>query len=139
MPSQPDLTRFLAAQSRVIDDVLAELRAGCKETHWMWFVFPQLGALGRSPTARFYGLEDLEHARLYLAHPVLGPRLLQCTRAVLLHGDKTAHEIFGTPDDIKFRSCMSLFDRAGSNPEFRRSLNLFYGGEPDPVTVKHLA
>ena len=133
---QSGLARFLAAQSPVIDRVLAELRAGCKESHWMWFVFPQLGALGRSGTARFYGIEDLEHARRYLAHPVLGPRLLECTRAVLAHGDKTAHAIFGSPDDLKFRSCMTLFNLAGpQHPEFRQAIELFYGSEPDPVTV----
>lgn len=139
MPSQPDLTRFLAAQSPVIDTVLAELQAGCKESHWMWFVFPQLSALGRSGTARFYGIEDLEQARRYLAHPVLGPRLLECTRAVLAHGDKSAHAIFGSPDDLKFRSCMTLFGLAGPHPEFRQALELFYGGEPDPVTRGLLA
>ena len=140
MPSQCDLSRFLAAQSPVIDGVLAELQAGRKESHWMWFVFPQLGALGRSATARIYGIDDLEHARRYLDHPVLGPRLLACTRAVLAHGDKTAHAIFGSPDDLKFRSCMTLFDLAGpQHPEFRQALELFYGGEPDPVTVGLLA
>ena len=136
MDAQPDLDRFLAAQAPVIDGVLAELQAGRKEGHWMWFVFPQLGALGRSGTARFYGIEDLEHARRYLAHPVLGPRLLACTRAVLAHGDRTAHAIFGSPDDLKFRSCMTLFGLAGpQHPEFRQALDLFYGGEPDPVTI----
>ena len=140
MEAQPDLARFLAAQFPVIDAVLAELRVGCKESHWMWFVFPQLSALGRSGTARFYGIEDLEHARRYLAHPVLGPRLLECTRAVLAHGDQTAHAIFGSPDDLKFRSCMTLFELAGSqHPEFRQALELFYGGAPDPLTVGLLA
>lgn len=140
MDAQPDLARFLAAQSPVIDRVLAELHSGRKESHWMWFVFPQLGALGRSGTARFYGIEDLEQARRYLAHPVLGPRLLECTRAVLAHGDRSAHAIFGSPDDLKFRSCMTLFDLAGpQQPEFRRALERLYAGEPDPVTVGLLA
>lgn len=135
-----DLTRFLTAQSPVIDRVLAELHAGYKESHWMWFVFPQLGALGRSGTARFYGIEDLEQARRYLAHPVLGPRLLECTRAVLAHGDRSAHAIFGSPDDLKFRSCMTLFDLAGpQQPEFRQALERLYAGEPGPVTVGLLA
>ena len=133
----PDLARFFTAKSPVIDDVLAEMHAGRKQSHWMlWFVFPQLGALGRSATARFYGIEELEHARRYLAHPVLGPRLLACTRAVLAHRDKSAHAIFGSPDDLKFRSCMTLFELAGpQHPEFRQALELFHGGEPDPVTV----
>ena len=140
MDAQPDLTRFLTAQSPVLDAVLAELHAGRKESHWMWFIFPQLGALGRSATARFYGIKDLEHARRYLAHPVLGPSLLECTCAVLAHGDRSAHAIFGSPDDLKFRSCMTLFDLAGpQQPEFRQALELFYGGEPDPVTVGLLA
>ena len=140
MSSYSDLDRFLAAQSPVIDGVLAELQAGCKQSHWMWFVFPQLGALGRSATARFYGIEDLEQARRYLAHPVLGPRLLECTRAALAHGDKSAHAIFGSPDDLKFRSCMTLFELAGQqHPEFRQALDLFYGGEPDLLTVGLLA
>ena len=139
MEAQPDLARFLAAQFPVIDDMLAELHVGCKESRWMWFIFPQLGALGRSATARFYGIEDLEHARRYLDHPVLGPRLLECTRAVLAHGDQTAHAIFGSPDDLKFRSCMTLFHLAGPQPEFRQALELFYGGAPDPVTVGLLA
>ena len=132
----PDLTRFLLAQEPVIDTVLAELQAGSKDSHWMWFVFPQLGALGRSPTARFYGIEGLEHAQRYLAHPLLGSRLLECTRAVLAHGDQTAHTIFGSPDDLKFRSCMTLFELAApQHMEFRHALELFYGGEPDPVTA----
>ncbi len=140
MSPNSDLSRFLAAQSPVIDRVLAELRTGRKESHWMWFIFPQLGALGRSATARFYGIEDLEQARRYLAHPVLGPCLLACTRAVLAHGGKTAHAIFGSPDDLKFHSCMTLFGLAGpQHPEFRQALELFYGGEPDPVTVGLLA
>lgn len=140
MDAQPDLARFLTAQAPVIDGVLAELQAGYKESHWMWFVFPQLSALGRSATARFYGIEDLEHARRYLAHPVLGPSLLECTRAVLAHGDRSAHAIFGSPDDLKFRSCMTLFDLAGpQQPEFRQALQRLYAGEPGPVTVGLLA
>ena len=140
MSPNSDLTRFLSAQSPVIDGVLAELRAGSKASHWMWFIFPQLGALGRSATARIYGIDDLEHARRYLDHPVLGPRLLECTRAVLAHGDRSAHAIFGSPDDLKFRSCMTLFGLAGpQHPEFRQALDLFYGGEPDPLTVRLLA
>ena len=139
MHPQPDLTRFLAAQSPVLDGVLAELHAGRKESHWMWFVFPQLGALGRSGTARFYGIEDLEHARRYLAHPVLGPRLLQCTRAVLAHGDQTAHAIFCSPDDLKFRSSMTLFDRARpEEPIFRAVLDRFCAGAGDPATLRLL-
>lgn len=130
------LDRFVDAQEPVIDQVMTELRAGQKQTHWMWFVFPQLKALGRSGTAKFYGLSHLSEAKQYLAHPVLGARLLACTQAVLEHGDKTAHEIFGTPDDMKFQSCVTLFMLAA--PEvgvFRQALTMFYAGEQDPSTV----
>jgi len=131
-----DLQRFLDAQAGVIDDVLAELAAGRKRTHWMWFVFPQLASLGRSGTARFYGLADLDEAKAYLAHPVLGERLRRCTQAVLAHGERTAHAIFGSPDDLKFRSCMTLFGLAAPDePLFGRALAQFCGGEPDPLTL----
>ncbi len=133
------LERFVQAQQPVIDEVMAELLAGYKSSHWMWFVFPQLKALGRSGTAKFYGLEDLDEARAYLAHPWLGPRLLECTTTVLAHGDKTAHQIFGSPDDLKFRSCMTLFMRASPDTElFRQALAVFYAGEPDPATLQLL-
>lgn len=129
------LQRFLDAQAPVIDTALSELRAGRKRSHWMWFVFPQLAALGRSGTAKFYGIGSLEEARRYLAHPVLGARLLACTEAVLAHAGRGAHAIFGSPDDLKFRSCMTLFGRA--DPEqavFRRALDAFFDGE-DPLTL----
>ena len=100
---------FFDAEQRVIDDVIAELTRGEKRTHWMWFIFPQLKSLGRSGTAKHYGIESLAHARAYLADPVLGERLKACTRAVLAHRDRSAHAIFGSPDDVKFRSSMTLF------------------------------
>jgi uncharacterized protein (DUF1810 family) len=121
----------------VISTVMAELAAGEKRTHWMWFVFPQLAALGRSGTAKFYGLADLDEARAYLEHPVLGERLRACTRAVLAHRDRSAHAIFGTPDDLKFRSCVTLFGLAAPDePLFRDALAAFYGGEADAATVE---
>lgn len=130
------LQRFLDAQEPVIDAVMAELRAGRKSSHWMWFVFPQLKALGRSPTAKYYGIEGLDEARQYFAHPVLGPRLVACAAAVLRHSGKTANAIFGSPDDLKFRSSMTLFNRAvPDQPVFKAALDAFYGDE-DPVTVK---
>src|SRR4051794_34023027 len=113
----PDLDRFVAAQAPVYATVLAELRAGRKQSHWMWFVFPQLAGLGRSPTATFYGLPGLDEARAYLAHDVLGPRLVECTGLVNAVTGRSAHEIFGTPDDLKFRSCVTLFQRAGGGEE----------------------
>lgn len=132
-----DLTRFLNAQTPVIDAVMAELAGGQKQTHWMWFVFPQLTALGRSPTALFYGIESLAEARTYLADPVLSERLKACTRLVLAHAGSSAHGIFGSPDDLKFRSCMTLFSLADPGEGlFRQALRQFFGGEPDRETVR---
>ena len=127
---------FVAAQDAVYPAVLAELGAGLKRTHWMWFVFPQLAALGRSERARFYGIIDLAQARDYLAHPVLGPRLLDCTTLVNAIANRTAHEIFGSPDDLKFRSCMTLFGRAGGGAEFAVALARYYDGIEDAETVR---
>lgn len=133
-----DLERFLTAQAPLMPQVMAELQAGHKQSHWMWFVFPQLEALGRSATAKFYGLQDLTEAKAYLAHPVLGARLVECTRAVLAHaGKKTAHEIFGTPDDLKFRSSMTLFMLAAPQRDvFRSALDAFHAGEADENTAR---
>ena len=132
------LQRFLDAQASVIDTALAELRSGRKRSHWMWFVFPQLGVLGRSATAKFYGIASIDEARRYVAHPVLGPRLLACTEAVLTHAGKSANAIFGSPDDLKFRSCLTLFSRAAPQHEvFRTALRAFYG-EEDPLTARWL-
>lgn len=139
MPLPPTLDRFLQAQESVWPRVVAELRAGRKRTHWMWFVFPQLASLGRSGTARFYGIGSLAEARAYAAHPVLGARLLACTQAVLAHaGRKTSNEIFGSPDDLKFRSCMTLFAQAAQDAApFDAALEAFCDG-PDPLTVAWL-
>ena len=131
-----DLQRFLAAQDPVIEAVRDELRAGRKRSHWMWFVFPQLAGLGFSSTARFYGIASLEEARAYLAHPVLGPRLRECCALMLAVPGKSAHEILGSPDDLKFRSCLTLFSLAAPQESvFRDALQRFYGGEADPKTV----
>jgi uncharacterized protein (DUF1810 family) len=132
--------RFVAAQDAVYASVLRELGAGRKTSHWMWFVFPQLRTLGRSGTARFYGLEGRDEALTYWRHPVLGPRLLECTRLVLATRGRSAHEIFGSPDDLKLRSCMTLFDAvAPDEPAFRAVLDRFYGGEADPLTLDVVA
>ena len=135
----PDLHRFLKAQDPVFETVLTELRAGCKQSHWMWFVFPQLRGLGRSPTALHYGIADLAEARDYLDHPILGARLKECTEAVLSVSDRTLHEIFGSPDDIKFRSCMTLFLLASGNrgPYFL-ALERYCDGQTDPATLELL-
>jgi uncharacterized protein (DUF1810 family) len=134
-----DLERFVAAQDPVIDRVRAELRRGRKSSHWMWFVFPQLAGLGASPTARHYAIASLDEARAYLAHPVLGPRLVECARLAAAVTDGGAAEVFGYPDDLKLRSSMTLFARAAPDePAFPAVLDRYYGGEPDPRTLELL-
>jgi uncharacterized protein (DUF1810 family) len=132
-----DLQRFVTAQEPVLETVLAELRAGRKRTHWMWFVFPQLAGLGKSSTARFYGIGSLNEARAYLAHPLLGPRLDLCTTIVLSSESPSLHAIFGSPDDLKFRSCMTLFSLAADDPDnpFRHALDRWCVGQPDQQTL----
>jgi uncharacterized protein (DUF1810 family) len=144
MDNSFDLQRFVDAQSGVYDAVRAELRAGRKRSHWIWFVFPQLTELGRSPTARFYGITGAAEARAYLAHPVLGPRLRECARMVTAIDARSAEEIFGFPDHLKVRSCMTLFARcAEDDGDFTAVLDTFYRGYPDgredPDTVDMLA
>jgi uncharacterized protein (DUF1810 family) len=134
------LDRFLRAQEPVIAQVRRELRAGRKASHWMWFVFPQLRALGRSPTAQHYGIASLAEARAYLAHPVLGPRLAECTGLVMAVEGRSAHQIFGSPDDLKFRSCMTLFAAAGPDQAiFAEAIARYFGGTPDALTRDLLA
>ncbi len=133
------LERFVQAQDKVFVEALGELRAGHKWGHWMWFIFPQMKGLGRSDMAQYYGIGSLEEASAYLRHPVLGPRLMECTQAVNAVQDRTAHEIFGFPDDMKFRSSMTLFARAAEDDTvFRAALNKYFGGEPDPLTMELL-
>lgn len=130
-----DLGRFVSAQAPVFDQVVAELRAGHKRSHWIWFVFPQLRGLGRSEMAWRYGIADLDEARAYLAHPVLGARLHECLRLVLA-APGTAEEILGPVDALKLRSCVSLFDvAAGGDPDCRAVLDRWWDGEPDPRTI----
>jgi uncharacterized protein (DUF1810 family) len=136
MPDPHSLDRFVDAQQPVYAQVLAELRAGRKRTHWMWFVFPQLRGLGTSPMAQRFALASLDEARAYLAHPVLGPRLRECCDLMLQVPQRSALEILGSPDDLKFRSCLTLFGLAAPGDDlFRRCLDRFYDGEPDPRTV----
>lgn len=138
-----DLQRFVDAQERVYDTVLDELRAGRKRGHWIWFVFPQLRGLGRSPTAQRYGIGSLAEARAYLAHDLLGPRLRQCAELVARSDQPSAEVLFGWPDNLKVRSSMTLFSRAADDPEarqvFDRVLARFYDGEADPLTVELLS
>ena len=131
------LERFIAAQAPVFPAILAELRAGRKRSHWMWFVFPQLRGFGRSSTAQFYEIGSLGEARAYLAHPVLGPRLTLCTKAVMAVEGRSLHAIFGSPDGLKFCSSMTLFSRAGSGEEsvFRQALDRFCAGREDERTL----
>jgi len=136
MNTTSDLQRFWEAQEDVIIDVYAELAQGKKQSHWMWFVFPQLTALGRSITARKYGIESLDEAKAYLNHPTLRERLLKCTRLMLRNFNKPIGEILGSPDDLKFQSCMTLFREAEPDtPEFQKALDTFYSGMPDERTL----
>jgi uncharacterized protein (DUF1810 family) len=131
-----DLQRFVDAQARVYADALEELRAGRKRTHWMWFVFPQLMGLGSSPMAQRYALSGVGEARAYLDHPVLGPRYLECISVVNRIEGRTAHDIFGSPDDLKLHSSLTLFLRADpAEPALQRALNAYFGGRPDLRTV----
>ena len=135
-----DLDRFVAAQAAVMGQVRDELRAGRKRSHWMWFVFPQLAGLGRSPTAQFYGIANRAEAEAYLDHEVLGPRLLECVGLVNAVQGRSAHDVFGSPDDLKFRSCVTLFSVA--NPDgapFTDALARYFDAAPDDATLRLLA
>jgi uncharacterized protein (DUF1810 family) len=128
-----DLARFLVAQDPVFTRACAELAAGHKQSHWMWFVFPQLRGLGSSPTAQHYAIGSLDEARAYLAHPTLGARLRRCTELVNRLEGRSAQQIFGHPDDLKFRSSMTLFARAaaGAAEPFEEALAKYFAGEED--------
>ena len=140
--TEPDLIHFLEAQDRVYTRVVEELTNGCKQTHWMWFIFPQLAGLGRSATAQRYAIHDLDQARRYLADPILGVRLRQVVRLMMGHKRKSAFEILGSPDDLKFRSCLTLFRQAAAQNSarvlFTEALDQFYPGEPDDRTLELL-
>jgi uncharacterized protein (DUF1810 family) len=134
-----DLERFVTAQAAVFDTALAELTAGRKRSHWMWFIFPQLRGLGHSPTAQFYGIGALREAQSYYAHKLLGPRLIQCTQSVLESQAPSLHAIFGSPDDLKFRSSMTLFEAAApEQPVFGQALRGWCDGERDRRTLELL-
>ena len=133
------LDRFLSAQAPVIEDVLAELRAGRKQTHWMWFIFPQLKGLGRSWMAEKFGISSREEAQAYLDHPVLGSRLLECVRLVNLIEGRSAEDILGSVDTLKFRSSMTLFAAiSGKDSIFTTALTKYFNGQPDPLTLDRL-
>jgi uncharacterized protein (DUF1810 family) len=133
-----NLRRFEEAQDRVYEQVCKELRAGEKRSHWMWFIFPQIRGLGRSPMAERFAIGSLEEARTYLRHAVLGGRLRECTSIVNGVEGKSAAEIFGFPDDLKFCSSMTLFAKAGDGAEFRRAIEKYFGGRMDSGTLERI-
>jgi uncharacterized protein (DUF1810 family) len=137
-----ELIRFLEAQDQIYDQVVEELAKGRKKTHWMWFIFPQLAGLGRSAIAQQYAIRDLNQARRYVGHPVLGTRLRQVVNLMLGHPGKSALEILGSPDDLKFRSCLTLFREAARDDAeralFVKALDQFYRGDPDKRTLELL-
>ncbi len=140
MTAPYNLERFVNAQEAVYEQVLGELRAGCKESHWMWFVFPQIAGLGRSPISVFYAIASLDEAKAYLAHPILGCRLRECMQAMLAAEGHTARQILGTVDEAKFRSSMTLFMKAAPEmPLFGECLRKFFGGAADPATLARLS
>jgi uncharacterized protein (DUF1810 family) len=134
-----NLSRFVEAQSGVFNQVLTELRQGNKRSHWMWFVFPQVAGLGYSAMSRKFAITSLDEARAYLNHSILGPRLIECTALVNSTSGKTIDDIFGSPDDMKFHSCMTLFATAASGQQlFKDALQKFFGGRYDQLTLDRL-
>ncbi|MFL6302313.1 MAG: DUF1810 domain-containing protein [Candidatus Sulfotelmatobacter sp.] len=138
-PNPYNLERFVSAQQAIYPQVVSELRAGYKTSHWMWFVFPQIRGLGRSPISLEYAISSREEAAAYLQHPILGPRLKECTRLVLaLEGQSTEH-IFGSADEMKFRSSMTLFAQVSPDDDiFARALQQYFHGVPDQLTLDRL-
>lgn len=134
-----DLERFIRAQNPVFHDVQGELARGRKQTHWMWFVFPQVAGLGLSAMSQRYAIGSHAEARAYLAHPVLGPRLIECTRLVLAVQGRSINAILGAPDDAKFRSSMTLFGAVSDQPIFSEALVRYFAGERDAATLEILA
>jgi uncharacterized protein (DUF1810 family) len=130
-----NLQRFIGAQQAVYRTVLAELKSGRKQTHWIWFIFPQVNGLGRSSTAQRYAIKSRNEAVSYLATPALGTRLIECTNLVMAIANKSAHEVFGSPDDMKFRSSMTLFADVDGGSLYSRVLDRFFSGEPDRATL----
>jgi uncharacterized protein (DUF1810 family) len=134
-----DLKRFVDAQEPVYQEVLKELRTGKKRSHWIWFIFPQIAGLGSSPTAQRYAIASIDEALAYLGHPILGARLRECTAIVNQIEGRTVSEIFGWPDDMKFRSCMTLFAQATTdNQVFRDALEKYFSGEADQQTLRRI-
>lgn len=134
-----DLQRFVDAQQAHYEQALNELRSGRKHSHWMWFIFPQLQGLGRSAMAQRYAISGRDEAIAYLQHPLLGARLRACTEAMLEHGSRSARQILGSPDDLKFHSSMTLFAQTASDPAlFEQALQVFFNGRPNPASLERL-
>lgn len=138
MTQDATLARFLEAQAKIYDTALAEIRAGAKRSHWMWFVFPQLRGLGHSPTAHYYGIASLTEARTYLDHPVLGPRYLECVTALQALGGSDPVSVFGSVDAMKLRSPLTLFEAAGGSPLLDDALERWFDGDRDESTLHRL-
>lgn len=137
--SSHNLERFTEAPDPIYENVLSELRSGRKRTHWMWFVFPQIAGLGTSHMARTFAISSREEADAYLNHPLLGERLRECSELVLAVEGRTINEILGSPDDLKFRSCMTLFANVAADSQvFEDALLKYFNGDPDPLTVERL-
>lgn len=132
------LDRFLTAQEHSYDTALREIKSGRKRSHWMWYIFPQIAGLGMSSTAQYYSIADIEEAREYIAHPVLGARLIEISRALLTLGSSDATAVMGYPDDLKLRSSMTLFAQVSGDPVFSAVIDKFYGGSPDTRTMRIL-
>lgn len=139
MPDAHDLTRFVDAQAGVYASVVAELKQGRKRSHWMWFIFPQAAGLGFSAMAQRFAIHSRAEAKAYLAHERLGPRLIECTRLVLDIKGKSIHDILGSPDDLKFRSSMTLFGAVSDDPIFDQAIAKYYRDRKDPATLEILA
>ncbi|MCX6218442.1 DUF1810 domain-containing protein [Spirosoma sp.] len=136
MTHEPNLTRFLDAQENDYARALTEIKNGRKQSHWMWYIFPQIAGLGFSETAKFYSIQDVDEANAYLTHPVLGSRLREISKALLTVDGKTAHQILGSPDDVKLSSCMTLFGAlTPTDPVFQAVLDKYYAGIPDSRTL----
>jgi uncharacterized protein (DUF1810 family) len=133
-----DLERFVAAQAEAYARVVAELSDGRKRSHWMWFIFPQIAGLGFSTMAQRFAIRSRAEAVAYLAHGILGPRLIECTRLVLAVKNRTILDILGSPDDLKFRSSMTLFGAVSGNPVFGQAISVYYGGAGDKATLEIL-
>lgn len=129
------LDRFLTAQERSYDAALSEIKNGRKRSHWMWYIFPQIAGLGMSSTAQYYSIADIDEAREYITHPVLGARLLEISRALLTLDTGDATAVMGYPDDLKLRSSMTLFAQVSEDPVFNAVIDKFYGGRPDTRTL----